>query len=146
MSFFRSLKHTAPKFDRSYPWPIDGLIYMIMFMGPMTAGLTGGMEASDVFNGFERSRHHDFGYAFLGAIFGIAITLLNGLLWDELVEPIIARFQKPFRKPMLDRLANVTALVWAMLVCAIAMIAPIILKIHLSGSLAPFLRVLRELL
>src|SRR5437879_2258235 len=38
MPFLRSLHDTAPQADHNLPWPIDGLAYVIAFMGPLSGG------------------------------------------------------------------------------------------------------------
>ena len=43
MSFFRPLQETAPRFDPRLPWPLDGLAYVIMFMGPLVGGVDSGL-------------------------------------------------------------------------------------------------------
>ena len=113
MSFLRSLKDTAPKADHDLPWPINGLAYVIAFMGPLSAGPIIGMMTRD---------WHAVGIGFL---LGIGITFLNAWLSDRFLDVWIARCQKPLQNVMPRIMINIAAFTWAIGLCALSMFAPI---------------------
>lgn len=113
MPFLRSLNNTAPKADSDLPWPIDGYAYVIAFLGPMTAGPIIGVLT------------RDWLAAATGLVMGIGIMLLNAWLIDRFLDPWIARFQQPLQKGVPRVLANIAAFAWAIVMCAISMLAPI---------------------
>jgi hypothetical protein len=113
MPFLRSLNETAPKGGRQLTWPIDGLAYVIAFMGPLSAGPIVGVLARD-WRAFA-----------VGLLMGIGITFLNAWLSDRFLDPWVAKFQRPLQKGMPRILANIVAFAWAVALCAISMLAPI---------------------
>jgi tetrahydromethanopterin S-methyltransferase subunit D len=82
-------------------------------MGPLSAGPIIGALA------------RDWRAAGIGLLAGIGITFLNAWLSDRIVDPWIARFQKPLQKGIPRVVANIAALAWAVILCAIAMLAPL---------------------
>ena len=113
MPFLRSLSETAPNGDRNLRWPIDGLAYVVAFMGPLSAGPIVGVIT------------RDWRAIAIGLAMGIAITLLNAWLNDKFMDPWIARFQRPLQKGMPRALANIAAFAWAIVLCALSMLGPI---------------------
>lgn len=113
MPFLRSLNNTAPKADRNLPWPIDGLAYVVAFMGPISAGPILGMLT------------RDWRAFVIGSLTGVGITFLYAWLSDKFLDPWIARFQRPLQKGMLRILANIAAFSWGIILCALSMLAPI---------------------
>src|SRR5207244_1880167 len=104
---------TAPKADRDLPWPIDGLAYVVAFMGPLSAGPIIGALA------------RDWRALVIGLLMGIGITFLNAWLSDRFLDPWIARIQRLLQKRMPRVLANLAAFAWAITLCALSMLAPI---------------------
>ena len=115
MPFFRPLRETAPDYDRNLPWPIHGLAYVPAFMGPMSAGLYGGVATGRG------------AAAVVGLLLGVGITLLNGLLMDRVLEPLIARHQKHLCRGITRVFVNTIAFAWAFVLCGLAMLAPVLL-------------------
>ena len=115
MPFFRPLSKTAPAFDRNLPWPINGLAYVALFMGPMSAGFFGGMHTPH------------WGAAGVGLLLGVGISFLNGWLSDRFLDPWIGRNQRYFRPCILRVLTNIAAFAWAFLLSGISMLAPFVL-------------------
>src|SRR5437868_1537450 len=113
MPFLRPLDQTARNGDRELPWPIDGLAYVVAFMGPLSAGLVMGLLAGN-WRAFA-----------VGVPMGIAITFLNAWLSDTFVDSWIAKFQRPLQKGMPWILANIAAFAWAIALTALAMLAPV---------------------
>lgn len=113
MPFFRSLDHTAPNADHDLPWPIDGLAYVIAFMGPLSAGPLAGMVA------------RDWRAFVVGSFMGIGITFLNAWLSDMFFDPWIARSRSSLQRRTPRILCNVAAFAWAIALSAVAMFAPI---------------------
>ncbi len=113
MPFLRPLNETAPKAERDLPWPIEGLFYVAAFTGPWCVGPIIGVLA------------RDWPAAVIGLLIGIGITFLNAWLSDRFVDPCIAKFQRPLLKSLPRVLANIAAFAWAVVLCAIAMFAPI---------------------
>lgn len=120
MSYFLSLKLTAPKADPGLSWPIDGLSYVIAFMGPLSAGPIVGMIT------------RDWGAVAIGMLAGVGITLLNAWWSDRFVDPWIGRHQERLQKVAPRILTNIVAFAWAVILCALSMCAPIVV---LSNSL-----------
>jgi|SRR5579862_596200 len=110
MPFFRS----APDRDRNLPWPIHGLAYVALFMGPISAGLTGGLLAGC------------WGII-AGLLLGIGISLLNALLMDKFLEPLIARHQKHLYRGIAYAFVNIIAFAWAFALSGLAMCAPFLI-------------------
>jgi predicted lipid-binding transport protein (Tim44 family) len=115
MPFFRPLSETAPRADRNLPWPIVGLSYVVTFMGPMPAGLMIGTLA------------RDWLVSIVGLMIGIGITFLNGWLMDKIIDPVVAKFQRSLLKRFPYILVNIAAFVWAITLCALSMLAPLVL-------------------
>jgi hypothetical protein len=113
MPFLRSLNETAPNGDSNLRWPIDGLAYVAAFMGPLSAGPIVGVLA------------RDWRAVAIGLVVGIAITFLNAWLSDKFMDPWIARFQRPLQKGMPRVFANIAAFAWAIVLCAVSMLAPV---------------------
>jgi hypothetical protein len=86
---------------------------MAAFMGPMSAGPLVGALA------------HDWLAALGGLAMGIGVSLLGALLSDRLVDPLLASLQRPLQKGVPRVLVNLAAFVWAALLCALAMLAPL---------------------
>ncbi|MDX9975676.1 MAG: hypothetical protein RBU21_22035 [FCB group bacterium] len=112
MPFLSPKNKTAPKIDPDLPWPIDGLAYVITFMGPMSAGLSVGAIVKD------------WKIALLGLLMGTAITYLNGWLCDKFLEPWVARHQQQLQSGAPRILINIVAFAWAIALCAFSIIAP----------------------
>ena len=113
MPFLRPLNDTAPQRDSSLPWPIIGLAYVCAFMGPLSAGPIVGALG------------RDWRAAAVGLLAGICITFLNAWLSDRLIDPCVARFQPQLQKGMPRVLANIAAFAWAIVLCALSILAPI---------------------
>lgn len=124
MPFLRSLKHTAPNADPNLPWPIHGLAYVSMFMGPLAAGPLVGMLARD-WRAFA-----------IGLLLGIAITFLHAWLSDRFLDPSIARFQRFLLKRLPCGLVNIVAFAWAIALSAVSVLSPVaILGTDILGRL-----------
>ncbi len=115
MPFFRPLSETAPGYDRNLPWPIGGLAYVAVFMGPISAGLFAGVVV----------RH--WVAAAVGLLLGMGISLLNALLMDRFLEPRIAKHQRQLYRGMARVCLNVIAFAWALALSGLAMLAPLVL-------------------
>lgn len=115
MPFFRPLSETAPGYDRNLPWPIAGLAYVAVFMGPMSAGVFAGVV----------TRH--WLAAVVGLLVGVGISLLNGLLMDRILEPCIAKNQKHLHRGMARVFVNIIAFAWAFALSGLSMLAPFVL-------------------
>ena len=115
MPFFRPVSETAPDHDGSLPWPVGGLAYVAMFMGPMSAGPFAGVVG----------RH--WAAAVVGLLLGIGISLLNGLLMDRFLEPCIAKNQKHIYRGVARVFVNIIAFAWAFALSGLAMLAPFVL-------------------
>ena len=113
MPFLRSLNDTAPQRDSTLPWPINGLAYVSAFMGPLSAGPIVGALG------------RDWRAAAVGLLVGICVTLLNAWLSDRFIDPFVARFQPLLQKGMPRVLANIAAFAWAIVLCALSMLAPV---------------------
>ncbi len=113
MPFIRSLKFTAPKADPNLVWPIDGLSYVIAFLGPLSAGPIIG------------SITRDWRAVAVGFLSGVVIVFLNAWLSDKFVDSWIARFQGRLQKGAPRILANIVAFAWAIILCALSMFAPV---------------------
>ena len=61
----------------------------------------------------------------IGLLLGGGITFLNAWFSDRFLDPLIARFQRPLQKGMPRILANIVAFAWAIVLCALAMLAPV---------------------
>src|SRR5687768_11000220 len=123
MPFFRSLSDTAPQADRNLRWPIDGLAYVIAFMGPLSAGPIVGLFA------------RDWRALGMGLLIGIGITFLNAWFSDLFIDPWIARFQGALQRGTPRVMANVAAFAWAVALSAVSMIAPFAV---VAGASVPF--------
>ena len=108
--------NTAPKAHSDLPWPIAGLAYVAAFMGPLSAGPFIGALA------------HDWRAAGVGLLAGICVTLLNAWLIDRFIEPVVARFQPFLQKGTPRVLANLAAFAWAVVLCALSMLAPVAIR------------------
>jgi hypothetical protein len=115
MPYFRSLELTAPNADPGLTWPIHGLSYVIAFMGPLSAGPIVGMIT------------RDWGAVAVGVLAGGGITFLHAWWSDRFVDPWIARYQDRLQKGAPRMFSNILAFVWAVILCALSMYAPIIL-------------------
>lgn len=114
MPFFRPLNITAPHQDPDLPWPVDGLVYVGAFAGPISAGpLTGFV-------------FHDWGFAAVGLLAGIGIDLLNGWLSDRFLDPLIARHQRLLLKPVFRVPVNILGFLWALAISALSMLTPLL--------------------
>ena len=113
LPFFKPLSKTAPGFDWSQQrWPISGQVYVAMFMGPISGGLFGGIFAPH------------FGAMGIGLVVGLGVSFINALLFDRFVDSWVARNRKVFQRGMTSLLANVAGFSWAVLLSAVAMLAP----------------------
>src|ERR1043166_2085971 len=115
MPLLRSLDKTAPKADPNLPWPIDGLAYVIAFMGPLCAGPLFGVLC------------RDWRAILVGLLMGIGITVLHAWLSDRFVDPWIAKFHRRLQKGVPRLFANVGAFGWAVALSGVSMVAPIAL-------------------
>ncbi len=113
MPYLRSLKFTAPKADLGLSWPVDGLSYVIAFMGPLSAGPIIGMLT------------RDWSAVAIGFLGGVGITFLNAWWSDRFVDSWIARHQVRLQKGVPRILANIVAFAWAIILCALSMFAPL---------------------
>jgi len=116
MPFLRSLHETAPKGDHNLPWPIDGLAYVAAFMGPLSLGPIIGVLV------------RDWRASAIGLLIGIGITFLNAWLSDKFLDPWIAKFQRPLQESILRLVANIVAFAWVFLLCALSMLAPVVVR------------------
>jgi hypothetical protein len=113
MPFLRSLNKTAPEADFNLSWPIDGLAYVAAFMGPIAAGPLIGIISGN------------WRFILLGLLMGVGISFLNAWLSDKFIDPLLAKFQRPLQKITLRIFVNFAAFVWALLLSALSMLAPI---------------------
>jgi hypothetical protein len=58
---------------------------------------------------------------------GIGIALINAWLSDKFLDPWVARFQRPLQKGIPRVLVNIGVFAWAIALCALSMIAPVVL-------------------
>jgi predicted lipid-binding transport protein (Tim44 family) len=113
MPLLGSLNDTAANADTKLPWPISGLAYVCAFMGPLTAGPMLGLMIGD------------WRVGVVGLLIGIGIDFINCWLTGKFIEPLIKRFQPRLQKGPVHVLANIVAFVWAIMLCALSMFAPI---------------------
>jgi len=109
MPFFRSLDETAPAHDPDLPWPLSGMAYMIMFMGPLPGAFGAGLMVAG-----------KVGFA-IGFFIGMGITAANGLLFDCYVDSALVSLQAAARRPIARVLINIAGFLWAIAVCAFSM-------------------------
>jgi len=83
-----------------------------MFMGPLSAGPLIGVMTGD------------WRAIAIGLLTGIAITFLNAWLSDRWLDPWIAKFQRPLQSGIPRLLANIAGFAWAIALCALSMLAP----------------------
>ena len=112
MPFFRPLSKTAPGYDRNLRWPISGLAYVAVFMGPISGGFFGRLLVPHL------------GGVMTGLWEGIGLAILSGWLNDRYLDPLIARNQRLFLRAAPRILAHIAAFAWALLISAVAMLAP----------------------
>lgn len=113
MTFFRPLSETAPTYDPTLPWPINGFAYVIMFMGPLgSIGI--GLQLGGA-----------VGLA-VGVVVASVLMLANALLFDYLVEPILGALQHGGCRRSLRAFTNVAGFAWAISLCALSMYATVV--------------------
>lgn len=113
MPFIQPLKFTAPRADPNLLWPIEGLSYVISFMGPLSAGPMIGVLIGN------------WSAAAVGLLAGVVIVFLNAWWTDRFVDSWVARFQGRLQKGAPRILVNIIAFAWAIILCALAMFVPI---------------------
>ena len=113
MPFFRPLKAAAPEAAPDLSWPINGMAYVIAFLGPLSAGPMLGLLC------------RDWRVLTIGLLVGIGITLFNAWLSDRFLDRLIARFQRPLQKRIPNLFANVAAYAMATVLCALSLFAPL---------------------
>ena len=111
MPFLRPFTQTAPNYNQEIPWPIDGLAYVIAFMGPLCGAIVAGVLTM-TWTG-----------AFVGIAMGAAITLGNAWFSDTFIDRLIATYQVTLSRGMSRIFINIVAFSWAIGLCAIAMFA-----------------------
>ena len=109
MPFFRSLDGTAPAHDPDLPWPLNGMAYMIMFMGPLPSAFGAGLMVAG-----------KVGFA-IGFFIGMGITAANCLLFDFYIDSAMVSLQVAARRPIARVLINVAGFLWAIALCAFSM-------------------------
>ncbi len=109
MPFFRSLDKTAPAHDPDLPWPLNGMAYMIMFMGPLPGAFGAGLMVAG-----------KVGFA-IGFFIGMGITAANCLLFDCYVDSAMVSLQVVARRPIARVLINIAGFLWAIALCAFSM-------------------------
>jgi hypothetical protein len=111
MPFFRSLDQTAPAYPDDIPWPIDGLVYVVAFMGPFCGGIVAGATT------------RTWSGALVGLIVGATTTLLHAWLSDRFIDRWVAKFHVTLNRPRLRVCINIVAFSWAIGLCAFSMLA-----------------------
>jgi hypothetical protein len=96
-------------------WPINGLAYVCLFMGPISAGPIIGIVQNDWRAGA------------IGFFGGIVITILGVWFDGKVLNPAIRKFQTQLQNPALRAAANVAAFSWAILLTGIAMLLPVVI-------------------
>jgi len=114
MPFVRPLRSRASEHDPNLQWPIDGLAYLVLFMGPLSAGPIAGVLFGD------------WRAILIGLFGGIGITFLEVWLTAKLLEPLVAKYQNSLEKGMPKILANVAAFAWAIALTALSMMVPVL--------------------
>ena len=109
MPFFRSLDETAPAHDPDLPWPLYGMAYVIMFMGPLPGAISVGLMVAG-----------KAGFA-IGFFIGMGITAANCLLFDFYVDSAMVSLQVVARRPIARVLINIAGFLWAIALCAFSM-------------------------
>ena len=109
MPFFRSLDETAPAHDPELPWPLNGMAYMIMFMGPLPSAFGAGLMVAG-----------KVGFA-IGFFIGLVITAANCLLFELYVDSAMVSLQGVARRPIARVLINIAGFLWAIALCAFSM-------------------------
>jgi hypothetical protein len=107
--FLRPLTQTAPEYDSKAPWPIDGLAYVIAFMGPFCGALAAGILTRTWIG------------ALVGLTVGATITLANAWVSDTFIDRLIARHDVTLNRRMPRLFINILAFSWAIALCTIAM-------------------------
>jgi hypothetical protein len=109
MPFFRTLDETAPAHDLDLPWPLYGMAYVVMFMGPLPGSISVGLIVAG-----------KVGFA-IGFFIGMGITAANCLLFDCYVDSAMVRLQVVARRPIARVLINIAGFLWAVALCAFSM-------------------------
>jgi hypothetical protein len=125
MPFFRSLDQTAPAYPDDIPWPIDGLAYVVAFMGPFCGGIVAGATTRTWLG------------ALVGLIVGATTTLLHAWLSDRFIDRWVATFQVPPNRTKLRVCINILAFSWAIGLCAFSMLATWAILIRVDILPAP---------
>ena len=90
------------------PWPLDGLAYVIMFMGPLVGGVDSGLIVAG-------------GRGLLvGLAVGGLLLAANAIAFDSFVERALARLQRPCQRLSVRILTNILGFAWAIALCAAA--------------------------
>ena len=111
MSFFRSLDESAPGFNPDLPWPLGGIVYIIMFFcipgAALGVGLSeGGLKGLGV-----------------GLLIGLAIAGCNVLWFDWVIDRVLVRLQAAAQRPVARVLFNIAGLTWAIGLTSLSAVA-----------------------
>lgn len=111
MSFFRDPDASAPGSNPDLPWPLAGILYVIMFICIPGTGIGVGFT----FGGLK-----GFG---IGLIIGGTIFACNVLLFDWVIERILVSFQVAAQRLWVRVLFNIAGFTWAIGLCLLSGIA-----------------------
>ena len=95
------------------PWPIDGLAYTAMFMGPLTGGLVSGLITGS------------FVGILLGSLLGAGLSFGNAWVFDHYVEFWIAKRRARLGQGLPFVFINIAAFAWSILLSALAVFTPL---------------------
>lgn len=115
MPFAHPPDKSAPETNPELLWPIHGLAYVIAYIGPMSAGLIVGILL------------RNWRAALLGLATGMGIAILNTWLCDRFLERRIVAIQGRLQTGAPRVLVNLVAFAGAAALCALSMLAPIVL-------------------
>ena len=123
MPFFQT-KDSAVSKVPAFPWPIHGLAYTVMFMGPLCAGLL-----SALLSGFLAG---SFVGILLGSLLGAGLSFGNAWVFDHYVEFWIAKRHARLGQGLPFVFINIAAFAWSILLCALAGFAPLFMIEYLA--------------
>ena len=101
MPFFRSFDQSAPGHNPDLPWPLEGIVYVIMFLCVPGIAFSIGLVEGGL---------KGFG---VGLLIGVAVAGCNCLLFDWFIDSVMVRFQAAAQRPVVRVFFNIAGLIWA---------------------------------